>query len=67
MTDLPPAIIDKEFMRLIERAYKKKDEKLDETSLQTIEETIELWSYFRPFKKFLNFLDIMVFITRESK
>ncbi|MDE0426601.1 MAG: type III-B CRISPR-associated protein Cas10/Cmr2 [Candidatus Poribacteria bacterium] len=67
MTGLPPAIIDKEFMRLIERAYKKKNEKLDETSLQTIAETIELWSYFTPFKKFLNFLDIIVFITRESK
>lgn len=60
-------LVDREFKRLIERAYKVKGEELDKPSLKTISKTVELWAYIIPFTKFLSFLDIITFITRESK
>ena len=64
---LPSDLVDEELERLIERAYKMKGKKLDEVSQQTISSTVELWPYIVPFTNFLNFLEIITFIARESK
>lgn len=67
MSDLPSALVNQEFKRLIDSAYKDIGKELDETHQQTIDKTIELWANIVPFTLFLGFLDIITFITRESK
>ena len=67
MSDLPSALVNEEFKRLIDSAYKDIGKELDEIDLQTIDKTIELWANITPFTQFLSFLDIITFITRESK
>lgn len=64
-----PVLIEAEFKRLIERAYKRKEGKLEEANQQTIQNTAELLHYInmRSFKDFLGFLEIITFIARESK
>jgi fructose-1-phosphate kinase PfkB-like protein len=64
---LPSDLVDEEFKRLIERAYKMKGEQLEDTSRQAISQTIALWTHLSTFTKFLGFLEIITFIARESK
>ena len=67
MVELPSDLVDKEFNRLIERAYKTKEQQLDEKSQQAITQTLSLWANFNTFTTFLSFLEIINFIVRESK
>ena len=67
MKELPPDLVDKEFKRIIERAYKTKGQELGEKSQQAITQTLALWANFNAFTTFLSFLEIINFIVRESK
>ena len=67
MNELPFDLVDKEFKRIIERAYKAKGQQLDEKSQQAITQTLALWPDFNTFTTFLSFLEIINFIVRESK
>ena len=62
-------LVEVEFKRLIERAYKTKGKELDDSNQQTIQKTAELLHHIslRSFKHFLGFLEIITFIARESK
>lgn len=60
-------LLQEEFKRLIERAYKKKGEQLGIEQQETIAETIVLLSRISPFTDYLSFLEMINFITRESK
>ena len=64
ISKVPLVLVEVEFKRLIERAYKR-----DEVNQATIQKTAELLHYIspRPFKHFLGFLEIITFIARESK
>ena len=65
---LPPVLVKEEFKRLIERAYKKKGQKLDDAEKEVISETIDLLPpRITPFSDYLSFLEIINFIARESK
>ncbi len=65
---LPPALVTEEFTRLIERAYKTKEQELDTAKQKTISETIALLPpCISPFTDYLSFLEIINFIARESK
>ena len=67
MSELPSTLVNEEFKRLIDNAYKDIGKELDEIHLQTLDKTIKLWANIVPFTQFLSFLDIITFITRESK
>ena len=67
MTELPSELVDKEFNRVIERAYKAEGEELDKKSQHTLTQTLSLWAYFRTFIGFLSFLEIITFIARGTK
>ena len=67
MNELPSDLVDKEFKRIIERAYKAKGQQLDDKSQQAITQTLALWANFNTFITFLSFLEIINFIVRESK
>ena len=67
MNELPSDLVDKEFKRIIERAYKAKGQQLDDKSQQAITQTLALWANFTTFITFLSFLEIINFIVRESK
>ena len=67
MTELPSDLFDKEFERIIERAYKTKGQQLDKRSQRTINQTLEMWANFNTFTEYINFLEIITFISRESK
>ena len=59
--------LKEEFKRLIERAYKTKGQKPDDAKQETITETIALLPRISPFTDYLSFLEIVNFISRESK
>ncbi len=61
------ALVQEEFQRLIKRAYKKKGQDFDDTHKEAISQTIDLLPYISPFTYYLSFLEIINFITRESK
>lgn len=67
MTELPSDLFDREFERIIERAYKTKGQQLKKKSQQTINQTLEMWGNFNTFTEYINFLEIITFISRESK
>ena len=67
MTELPSDLFDREFERIIERAYKTKGQQLNKKSQQTINQTLEMWGNFNTFTEYINFLEIITFISRESK
>lgn len=67
MPGLPSDLVDREFKRIIERAYKTKGQQLNERSQQAIAQILALWAYFDTFTEFLSFLEIINFIVRESK
>lgn len=67
MTELPSDLVDREFKRVIERAYKTKGQQLDEKSQQAITQTLALWVNFGTFTEFLSFLEIINFIARETQ
>ena len=67
MTELPSNLVDKEFKRIIERAYKTKGQQLDERSQRALTQTLSLWANFHSFTEFLSFLEIINFIARETK
>jgi CRISPR-associated protein Cmr2 len=67
MTELPSDLFDKEFERIVERAYKTKGQQLDKRSQRTINQTLEMWANFNTFTEYINFLEIITFISRESK
>ena len=67
MIELPSELVDKEFKRIIERAYKTKGQQLDKGSQRAINETLEMWANFNTFTEYINFLEIITFISRESK
>ena len=67
MIDLPSELVDKEFKRIIERAYKTKGQQLDNRSLRTVNKTLEMWANFNTFTEYINFLEIINFISREAK
>lgn len=66
---VPPVLVEEEFRRLIERAYKTIGKNLDDSNKQTVQQTVELLHNIVPrsFQYFLGFLEIITFITRESK
>ncbi len=67
MTELPSDLFDKEFERIIERAYKTKGQQPDKRSQRAINQTLEIWANFNTFTEYINFLEIVTFISRESK
>ena len=67
MTELPSDLVDKEFKRIIERAYKTKGQQLDERGQRALTQTLSLWANFHSFTEFLSFLEIINFIARETK
>ena len=67
MTELPSDLFDKEFKRIIERAYKIKGQQFDKRRQRAINQTLALWSNFHTFTEFLSFLEIINFISRETK
>ena len=67
MTELPSDLFDREFERIIERAYKTKGQQLNKKSQQAINQTLEMWGNFNTFTEYINFLEIITFISRESK
>ena len=67
MIELPSELVDKEFKRIIERAYKTKGQQLDKRSQRAINQTLEMWVNFNTFTEYINFLEIITFISRESK
>lgn len=67
MTELPSDLVDGEFKRVIERAYKTKGQQLGEKSQQAITQTLALWANFGTFTEFLSFLEIINFIARETQ
>ena len=67
MTELPSDLFDKEFKRIIERAYKTEGQQFDKRSQRAINQTLALWSNFHTFTEFLSFLEIINFIARETK
>lgn len=65
---VPPALIEKEFKRLINRGYQMTGRELDEADEQVIRQTIALLPPLtQTFTNFLGFLEIANFIARESK
>ena len=67
ISGLPPVLVETEFTRLIEQAYKTKGKQLDEASRDVLSKTIGLLFRITPFTSFLGFLEIINFIARESK
>ena len=67
MTELPSDLFDREFERIIERAYNAKGQQLNKKSQQAINQTLEMWGNFNTFTEYINFLEIITFISRESK
>ncbi len=67
MIELPSELVDKEFTRIIERAYKTKGQQLDKRSQRTVNQTLKMWVNFNTFTEYINFLEIITFISRESK
>ena len=61
------SLAEKEFQRLIERAYKKKGQEFDDAHKEAISKTIGLLPRISPFTNYLSFLEIINFIARESK
>ena len=65
---LPPVLVEKEFSRLIERAYKRKGQQLKDAARETISDTVALLPpYITPYTNYLSFLEIINFIARESE
>ena len=64
---LPPTLVEEEFKRLIERAYKAKGQRLEDASQRVISDVIGLWPSIRPFTNFLGFLEVINFIARQAK
>ncbi|RKU12133.1 type III-B CRISPR-associated protein Cas10/Cmr2 [Candidatus Poribacteria bacterium] len=67
MIELPSELVDKEFKRIIGRAYKTKGQELDKRSQRTVNQTLDIWTNFNTFTEYINFLEIITFISRESK
>ena len=64
---LPLPLVEAEFARLIERAYKTKGDQIDDVDPKLISQTIKLLFRITPFTNFLGFLEIVNFIAREAK
>ena len=59
ISGLPPALVEEELKRLIERAYKTGGEQLENVDRQAISHIIALFPLITPFTNFLGFLEVI--------